>query len=824
MISQTISHYSILNKLGAGGMGEVYLAQDTKLGRKVAIKFLPADSAADPNAKKRLIHEAKAAATLDHPNICAIHEVGEEDGRSFIVMQYVDGETLADHIHRKALDLGELLDLAIQVADALAAAHSRDIIHRDIKPQNIMITARGQAKVMDFGLAKVVTERDVSKSEAETQSLLTEPGMIVGTVPYMSPEQVRGEPIDARSDIFSFGTVVYEMISGRRPFEGESAAATTSAILTRQPLPLARYSREAPAELERIVGKALHKNREERYQTAKDLLIDLKNLRHHLELEAELERSKEPIAVAASGGQAIGETAKRQAALTGEALARPTSSIEYVVTGVLRHKLPFAALALALLALAVIGAFLLTGGGEAIDSVAILPFVNVSADPNTEYLSDGITETLISKLSQLPNLKVMSRNSAFRYKGQEIDPQAVGRDLKVQAVLTGQLVQRGDNLAISLELVDARDSRQLWGEQYNRKLSDILSVQAEISREISDKLRLRLSGAEQKQLTKHNTENTEAYQLYHKGRFYWNKFSENGLKKSIEYFNQAIEADPKYALAYAGLADSYSVQGAFGIATPNEVWPKAKLALEKAVTLDDTLAQVHSSLGAVKVLFEWDWPGAEGEFKRAIQLNPNLADAHDLYCYYFQAVGRLDEATSEIKRAQELDPLSTVFNTDLAFQYYYMHRYDAAIEQYRKANELDPNFLPVLFLPGQAYERKGFYDEAISECQKALSIHGRDPAIVSVLGYVYAVSGKRSEAQKALNELTELWKRHYFPPVDIALIHAGLGDRDQAFAWLDKAYEARDSQLIWVRVEPELEDLHRDPRFADMLRRIGLPQ
>ncbi|MEK6324036.1 MAG: protein kinase [Acidobacteriota bacterium] len=579
----TISHYRILSRLGAGGMGEVYLAEDTKLARQVAIKVLPAGSIADERAHKRLIREAQSAATLDHPNICSIYEVGEEGSRSFIVMQYVKGETLAGRIQRNPMNLQEALDVAAQVADALTEAHSQGIIHRDIKPQNIMITARGQVKVMDFGLAKVVKERSLTVSEAETESLLTEPGTIIGTVPYMSPEQVRGETLDSRSDMFSFGAVVYEMVSGRQPFAAESAAATTSAILTTEPLPLARYSREAPAELERIVSKALRKDREERYQSARDLLIDLKSLKHHRDLEAEVERSKKSISVAATGGQAIGERTKESATPTREALAPATSSIEYVITGVLRHKVPFAALALALITLAGVGVYLLSSGGKAIDSVAILPFVNVSADPNTEYLSDGITESLISSLSQLPNLKVMSRSSAFRYKGREIDPQAVGRELKVQAVLTGRVVQRGEGLAISLELVDARDNRQLWGEQYNRKLSDILAVQAEISREISQKLRLRLSGAEQKQLTKHHTENAEAYQLYLKGRHHWNKLAEEETKKAIEYFNRAIESDPSYVLAYAGLADCYSHLVLFGSSPQKDTFPKAKAAAMKAI-------------------------------------------------------------------------------------------------------------------------------------------------------------------------------------------------------------------------------------------------
>jgi eukaryotic-like serine/threonine-protein kinase len=829
MISQTISHYRIVQKLGAGGMGEVYLAEDTRLDRQVAIKFLPPESMADEQARSRLLQEAKAAAKLDHPNICSIYEVGEEDGRSFIAMQYVEGETLAARIERKPLELRDALHVAVQVADALADAHARGIIHRDIKPQNIMITPRGQVKVMDFGVAKVISQRSELESGADTQILMTEPGLILGTIPYMSPEQVRGESLDVRTDIFSFGVVLYEIVSGHQPFVSESTATTITAILMRDPPPLGRYSSDVPDELQWIATKALRKNREDRYQTVKDLHSDLSSLKQRLEFEAERERSEltdvggSPRA--GTGGRQIAETAEQPMSATGDdAAARTTFHAGHQISRFRKHMAAFGVGTLALIALAATALFLMARSGKAIDSVAIMPFTNVGADPNTEYLSDGITESLISNLSRLANLKVMSHSSVFRYKGREIDPQAVGRELKVRAVLTGRVVQRGDGLSISLELVDAQDNRQLWGEQYNRRLADILQLQTEISREVSEKLRLKLTGEEQKRLAKPYTENPEAYQFYLKGRFHWSKVNEEGLKKAIEYFNQAIEADPNYALAYTGLADAYNVQALIGIAPPKEVWPKAKSALEKALALDDTLAEAHGTSGAMKLFFEWDWPGAERELRRAIQLNPNLGGAHDLYCTYFQVIGRLDEAMSESKRAQELEPLSAVISGNLVYTYYFMRQYDAAIEQYRKTSELDPNFLPTLFLLGQAYERKGMYDQAIAECQKALRIHEHDPAIISVLGYVYAVSGRKSEAQKLLNELMESWKQRYFSPIDVALVYTGLGDRDQAFAWLDRAYEARDPNLIGVNVERELDSLRSDPRFIDLLRRIGIPR
>ena len=830
MTSQRLSHYRILDKLGAGGMGEVYLAEDTRLDRKVAIKFLPSNSTSDQQAKKRLIREAQAAAKLDHSNICSIYEVGEEDGRSFIVMQYVAGETLAERIHRKPLELRESLDIAVQIADALAEAHSRGIVHRDIKPQNVMITVRGQVKVLDFGLAKIVQQKSLADSGAETENLLTEPGMIMGTVPYMSPEQLQGEILDDRSDIFSFGAVLYEMVSGRQPFPAENAAATISTILTKEPPPLARFSREVPGELERIVSKALRKNKEERYQTSKDLLIDLKSLFEELTFEAKLGTSAPPRATGesetvTSSGDAGVETAPLPPARTAEVgTTRTVSSKDFLIGGVRRHKFQFAALFILLIALAGIGIYLVLGHGKAIDSLAVLPFVNVSGDPNTEYLADGITESLINNLSLSPNLTVMSRNSVFRYKGQEADAQVVGRDLKVQAVLTGHMVQRGDNLSISAELVDVRNNSHLWGEQYNRKLSDILAVQAELSREISEKLRLHLSGEQQKQLTRRYTDNTEAYQLYLKGRYYWNKRTPVGIDKAIDHFQQAVEKDPGFALAFVGLADCYDVPA--NPLPPREKMPKAKAAAMRALQLDELLAEAHTSLARVLAVYDWDWAGAEKEFKRAIELNPRYAVAHQWYGGYFEATGRHDESIAERKKAQELDPLSLIMNFELGTAFYFARSYELAIEQFQKTLELDPSFPPAyIFLPA-VYEQNGMYDQAIAGFQKAITLRGGtslgSSLPMSGLGHVYAVSGKKGEAQAVLDELKQLSRHEFVPADDIALIYAGLGEKDQAFLWLEKAYEEHAFRLSWLKVEPRWDSLRPDPRFADLMRRVGL--
>ncbi len=783
-----LSRYEIRSQLGAGGMGEVYLAEDTQLGRRVAIKLLPTETISDEHARKRLVREARAAAMLDHPNICAIHEVGEEDGRSFIVMQYVEGETLDARIKRKPLELKESLSIASQVADALAEAHAHGIIHRDIKPQNIIITPRGQAKVMDFGLAKVVA-RAIDR-EAETQTLLTTPGAILGTVPYMSPEQVRGEVVDARSDLFSFGVLLYEILSGRRPFASESAAASASAILTHEPPPLARFAPDTPDELQRIVRKCLEKDRKRRYQSARDLSIDLLNLQRD------------------SGTGAI--TAEKST-------VQPRNSF---------RRFAFVALSLAILAAISIAVYWLAIRGVAIDSIAVLPFVNVNADPDTEYLSDGITESLINSLSQVPRLRMIARSSAFRYKGKEIDPQTVGRELGVRAILLGRVTQRGDNLSISAELVDARNNSRIWGEQYSRKLSDILQVQAEISREISDKLRLKLSGEEQTLVAKRYTDNVEAYQLYLKGRFYSNKRNEESLKRGIDYFQQAIDKDPNYALAYSGLADSYIPLGSVLVSAlpPREAMVKTKLAAQKALELDDTLAEAHTSLAEYKFRGDWDWSGAERQFKRALELNPNYAEAHEWYSQYLAAMGRFEESIAVGKRAQQLDPVSPGISRSLGFNYYLVRRYDQAIEEYQRALELDPNFVIAHWLLGLAYANKSMFEQAIAESRKAVELSGHGPGAVGGLGYVYAASGRRDEAQQVLGELKELAKRRYVSPFSVAAIYARLGDKDAAFEWLEKAYQDGAYGILFLKSVPELDGLRSDPRFQDLMRRVGLPQ
>jgi serine/threonine protein kinase/tetratricopeptide (TPR) repeat protein len=811
-------------------MGEVYLALDTELDRTVAIKILPEALASNQQRLQRFIQEAKAASALNHPHILTIYEIGATGATRFIATEFIDGDTLRRRIREGSLSLNEILDIAMQAAGALAAAHEAGIIHRDIKPENIMVRRDGYVKLLDFGLAKLTgPPSSITDAEAPTKAMVnTGAGMVMGTATYMSPEQAKGTNVDARTDLWSLGAVLYEMVTGHLAFAGETPTETISLILQKEPAPLTRYAHEVPAELDRIVSKTLTKNREERYQTARDLLIDLRNLKRKLELDAEIDRTVPPElrATSTSGGQRPPATASGVVAGTTTAgSTHAPSSAEYVVSGIKQHKLA-AAVAVIALALGAVGLGLYLRAPNtavSIQSIAVLPFQNRSTEADTEYLSDGLAESLIYRLSQLPNLKVIPTSSVFHYKGKEIDPVKVGQELGVNAVLSGRMVQRGDQLTISAELVDVRNNRLLWGEQYDRKMSDLLQTQREIAREIVDKLRLKVSGQE-KGLAKHYTESNEAYQLYLKGRFYWNKRTSDANKKSIEYFNQAIEKDPSFVLAYAGLADCYVVPA--NQLPPREAMPKAKAAAKRALELDDSLAEAHTSLARVLATYDWDWAGAEKEYKRAIELNPQYAIAHQWYGGWFEAKGQHSEAIAERKLALELDPLSLIINFELGLAFYYAHDYDNAIEQFQKTLELDPNPPPIRqFLPA-AYEQKGMYADAIAGFKKATPLGaGREWSFnMAGLGHVYAVSGQKDEARKVLDELKQLSGQQYVPAPSIALVYAGLGEKDQAFVWLEKGLAERSFQMQWLKVEPRWDNLRSDPRFAELVRRIGLPE
>jgi TolB-like protein/Tfp pilus assembly protein PilF/predicted Ser/Thr protein kinase len=788
LVGQQLGHYQVLALLGAGGMGEVYRAFDTRLDRTVALKLLPARVARDEKPLRRFIREAKAASALNHPNIATIYEIGEADGTHFISMEYVEGQTLAARINGQPLKTAEILEIATQIADALAEAHAKGITHRDIKPANVMLTSLGQVKMLDFGLAKIAQpDAQAVSRPSDTATATTQTGVVLGTVPYMSPEQALGREVDYRSDLYSLGVALYEMTTGRLPFAGATVSETLDRILHAQPEAVARFNYNAPAELERIVRKCLEKERERRYQSARDLAVDLRNL----------ERDS-------SGGISV----------SGRAAPPPVSQTRRYVL-----------LALAVLVLGSAGLALFAWRGqpkgEAIDSIAVLPFTGASVGTESEYLVDGITEGLINSLSQLTRLRVVARPTVFHYKGREIDPLKVGEELKVRAVLTGRLILRGETLSLQADLLDTNTGAQLWGKHYTSKLTDVLVVQDEIARHISEQLGFKLTDKEHQQLAKRYTENTEAYQLYLKGRFHWDKFTEDGTQKSIAYFTQALAKDPNYALAYVGLSDAYQLLGQIGH-RPNEVTPKGLPYAEKALALDESLPEAHITRLGYYLFYGWDWVIVEREFKRIMELNPSYGPAYDLHGQYLSGMGQHNEAITSNKRALDFNPLSLNSNANLGLVYYYARQYDHTIEQCRKTFELDPNFTYSHLYTGWAYGQQGKYAEAIAELNKLRNMPGGFAAATSELGYVYAISGRRAEGQKLLKELQERATREFVDPYYIAIVYLGLGEQEQTFAWLNRAYEERSAWLPWLKVEPKFDRIRADARFADLVRRIGL--
>jgi serine/threonine protein kinase/Flp pilus assembly protein TadD len=817
-----LGRYEIRSRLGAGGMGEVYLAQDTKLDRKVALKILPAALSANQDRMRRFRQEAKAASALNHPNIITIYEIDRIDSVNFIATELIEGETLRQRLRSAPMKLGEVLDVAIQTASALSAAHAAGIVHRDIKPENIMVRRDGIVKVLDFGLAKL-TERpppDSVDAEAPTRAVVnTEAGVVLGTAIYMSPEQARGQQVDARTDIFSLGAVLYEMVAARLPFEGSTSSEVLASKLSeKEPQPLARYSREAPAELERIVSKALRKEREQRYQTTKDLLLDLQSLKQQLDFDARLERSIPP-------ETRDGRTSVSQAPATANGQASPTASITESLTSRIKHHRRSLVFALATLIVAVSSLTYLFYSARppgAIDSIAVLPLINASDDPNSEYLSDGITESIISNLSQLPQLKVMARSTVFHFKGRDIDPRDVGRQLGVRAVMTGRLLRQGDHLIVRIELVNVADGTQLWGAEYDRELSNVLGLQQDISREISEKLRLRLTGEEKKRLTGHDTTNAEAYQFYLRGRYFWNKRTADGITKAIDEFQQAIDRDPNYALGYVGLVDCYGLLEEYAGVPASETLPKARAAADRALQIDDSLSEGHTSSAFIFQQM-WRWAETEEEYKRAISLNPNYPTAHHWLSIYFRAKGQLDDSLREINRAQELDPLSSVIGQNIAEIYLVKNDLNSAIAQCQRIIELDPNFPGAHDELGFAYLKQRRDEEAIAEFRKTVELSGSASRYQGDLGYCYAVTGRRAEAQAILKELQVKYARREAVGQYLADVYAGLGDRDQAFTWLERDVERRSGiRLPFIKWWFTFDDLRGDPRYADLMHRMGL--
>lgn len=799
-------------------MGEVFLSEDTRLRRRIALKLLPSDFASDTERLTRFQREARAASSLNHPNIVTIHEIGEVDGRHFIATEYIDGRTLREQMILKRMALPEILDIAMGIASALVAAHEGGIIHRDIKPENVMIRHDGYVKVLDFGLAKLAGESKEPGPDSDTSPRRTTgEGQVLGTIHYMSPEQMRGVALDMRTDLFSLGVVLYEMVAGTPPFDGPSRSDVVAAVLDRQSPPLARFSREVPPELERIVHKTLSKTVEDRYQTARDLLTDLRQLRQDLEYRSRLDHGR-PSGASSEIAHGIVETAGDAGAGARElGLARNTSSVEYLRTEMRRTRIG-AALGIAAIVIAVSIIGYLATARRGINSIAVLPFTNLNKAEETEYLTEGLTESIIHNLSQLPQLKVMALSTVKRHSGSD-DVRQVGRDLNVRAVLTGKIVQRGQTLIVQAELVDVEQGTALWGEQYNRKLSDVLAVQEDISREISEKLRLRLSGDQKSRVTKRYTENTEAFHLYLKGRYHWNKRTADGMRAGVDYFSRAIALDPNYALAWTGLADSYNLLPVYAGAAPVDFLPRGKAAVQRALELDDHLAEAHTSLGYVLAFYDWDSMAAEREFRRAIHLNPNYATAHQWYALLLAAMGRHDESIAEMRKASEVDPLSLIITTNLGTMFYLAGQYDQAEAQMNKALEMDPAFSRARYELGRVYERKKRYSDALREVQNAKPEN--NPAIFAAVARLQALSGRRDEALSTLQRLEAMEGEHRASPYDIAAVHEALGDRDTAFAWLEKAYSQRIARMAYLEVEPLFETMRQDPRFIDLAKRVG---
>ena len=801
LVGRSFGPYSIEKQIGSGGMGAVYLAQDARLGRRVALKLLDSALTAHGQSRERFLREARLAAALDHPNICTIHDVGEAEGRPFIAMQYIEGKTLRRLIDGQPLPLDSLFSITHQIADALSAAHERGIVHRDIKSGNIIVTPQGQVKVLDFGLARLI-ERPSEESEQN----LTMTGQVMGTPASMSPEQARGERVDHRSDIFSFGCVLYEMVTGQIPFKGRSSADVISALLTQPHTPAVALNKEIPSRLSSVIDRALAKEPEDRYQSVREMVPDLRQVvaeaggLDHLFDSADLARGVLPLV-----------PTQRNA-------PRPAWR------GLVRRPIVIAALIIAALSLIGVALIYFSRSKQpvSIKSIAVLPFKPLGTEGRDEALELGMADTLIARLSNIREIDVRPISAVHKYTRLDQDAVSAGREQQVHAVLDGHIQKAGETIRVTVRLIRVADGATLWADKFDNEMTNIFAVQDSISERVAAALAVTLAGGERERLTKHHTENHEAYQLYLKGRYHLNRLTDDGFLKGRDYFQQAIDLDPNYGAAYAGLADAYHMLSGYNALAPNDGFPKAKAAAMEALRLDEGLAEAHTALGVVKLLHDWDGPGAEREYRRAIEINRSNSDAHMMYGYFLSMMEKFDEAHAEMKRAQELDPLSIAKIIGIGEIFFQQRRYDQASEQYRKALEMDPNSGLAHWSLGNVFLQKAMYDEAISEYKKSIPLSGDSPDELASLGYAYALAGKKREARAVIEELKERSKRRYISPTIIAFIYGGLGEKDEAFAWLEKSYSGRDFILVLLSVDPSFDPLRSDPRFAELVRRVGM--
>lgn len=792
MVQKTLSHYRIEEKIGAGGMGVVYRARDERLNRDVALKLLPSGTLSNETARKRFRNEALALSKLNHPNIATVHDFDTQDGVDFLVMEYVTGQSLADKLARGALAEKDVATLGAQIAEGLEEAHEQGIIHRDLKPGNIVVTPKGRVKILDFGLAKWLLpagDKDVTRSLAETQGA-------AGTLPYMSPEQMRGDAVDNRSDIFSFGAVLYEMATGRRAFDEKNSSRLIDAILNQMPIaPRALNTRISP-ELERIILKCLEKEPENRFQSAKETEVDLRRL----------------------GAARTPKPASQVEAPSAPESRKRTMPIWIGVAAVLL-------LTVAVVALKFWGwptrkpAQVAPG---VIQSLAVLPLDNFSGDPNQDYFADGMTEALIADLAQISALRVISRTSVMQYKGtKKLLPQ-IAKELNVDAVIEGSVERAGNRVRITAQLIRAANEMHLWAHSYEGDLRDVLSLQDQVAQKIAGEIRVNLTAKEQQQLASAGETNPEAYQYYLQGRFLWNRGDEQDLKKSIEYYSAALAREPNYALAYAGLADTYEAFSDWYL-PPRESMPKAKEAALKALSLDDSLAAAHNSLCAIYTNFDWNWKEAEKECRRAIELRPNFGDAHDSYAVYLGDVGQWENAEAESHRAEELDPLNYSFYAHESFNDFLERKYDKSVELAQKALELQPDFFLAHSYLGLTYAQMGRSSEAVVEARKGSELSD-SPLAKGFLGYVYAAAGRKREATEVANDLTANFKAHFVCPFEIGMTYLYLGKKDDAFAWIEKAYEERSICIPSIKFDPRLDPIRSDPRFQAIIARVNFPE